>query len=116
MVWLVLVLIACSGAENSDETVYKAKIAAATDQIACDVCKEAVGDVWEKSRARKERGDETDEERLEKYVDSRCTSQGLEDDYTIGEDGETFTFRAKNMEDYQAEGGVVETVTNPDGS
>merc|ERR1712166_1199254 len=77
----------------------KQKINKAAKQIACDVCKE------------------TDEERIEKYIDNMCTVNGLQDEHTIKEVGESqFAFRRKTMEDYEAEGGVVETVTNPDGT
>jgi len=95
----------------------KQKINKAAKQIACDVCKEAVGDAWTKSEERVQRGDETDEERIEKYIDNMCTVNGLQDEHTIKEVGESqFAFRRKTMEDYEAEGGVVETVTNPDGT
>jgi len=108
-------LIAANGAEEA--AMYKKKIITASDQITCEVCKEAVADIWEKSTERLKRGDETDEDRIEKFVESKCTTQGLEDDYTIREDSAgKYVFNKKTMEDYQAEGGVVETITNPDGT
>jgi len=115
---LTLAMVCLVFLHEADGRDLKDKVLKAADDITCDVCKEVVADVWEKSVARKERGDETDEERLETFINSKCTSQGLEDDYTVDEDQENnkFTFRGKNMKDYEAEGGVVTETTRPDGT
>jgi len=116
----LLVVLSCYSlisTVHSAEAPTREKIEAAADSISCAVCKEAVTDVWDKSVARLERGDTTQEELLEKYVESRCTTQGLEDDFTIEEkeDG-SYLFRGKNMNDYEAEGGVMTEVVKEDGT
>jgi len=44
--------------------------------VVCDVCKMIVGDAWYRTVKRKKRGDATEAEQLEKYIDSRCTGNG----------------------------------------
>jgi len=110
----ILCAVVCARGAVSSEL--EDKIAEVSEAIACDVCKDSVADVWDKSVKRQERGDEADAERIEEYIVGLCTTQGLEDEHTVDDNDGDYVFRRKQMRDYEAEGGVVTTVTNPDGT
>ena len=53
---LTLAMVCLVFLHEADGSDLKDKVVKAADDITCDVCKEVVADVWEKSVARKERG------------------------------------------------------------